>query len=159
MAVRIALNTFAFSSSSDVGIRSDGRFHREMRDDLQQVVLHDVANRADFLVELTAAADAEGFGHRHLHVIDVVAVPDRLEERIREAEVKQVLHRLLAEIVVDAIDGALRRSCDAALRSARGAEARSRPNGFSTTTLAPSAQPDSRSSSATAANKLGGSAK
>ena len=149
---------FTFSSRSDVRVGSDGRLHREMRDDLQQVVLDDVANRADFLVEFAAAADTEGLGHRHLHVVHVVAVPDRLEERVREAEEQQVLHRLLAEVVIDAIDGALvEAGCSASLSSS--AEARSRPNGFSTTTLAPSAQPDSRSLSATVANKLGGSAK
>ena len=76
-----------------------------MCDDLQQMVLHDVADRADFLVKLAAAADAEALGHRDLHVVDVVAVPDRLEERIRKAEEEQVLHRLLAEVVIDAIDG------------------------------------------------------
>ena len=34
----------------------------------------------------------------------MVAVPDRLEERVGEAEVEQVLHRLLAEVVIDAED-------------------------------------------------------
>src|SRR5690606_29687339 len=33
--------------------------------------------------------------------------PDRLEKRVRKPEVKQVLDRLLAEIVIDAIDVAL----------------------------------------------------
>ena len=51
--------------------------------------------------------DAEALGHRDLHVLDVVAVPDRLEERVGEAEVEDVLHRLLAEVVVDAEDALL----------------------------------------------------
>ena len=33
----------------------------------EQVVLHDVAQRADRLVELAAAPDAEVLGHRDLH--------------------------------------------------------------------------------------------
>src|SRR5215207_9912337 len=34
----------------------------------------------------------------------MVAVPQRLEHRVGEAEDEQVLHRLLAEVVVDAVD-------------------------------------------------------
>ncbi len=39
-----------------------------------------------------------------LHVVDVVAVPERLEDRVAEAQRDQVLDRLLAEVVVDAED-------------------------------------------------------
>jgi hypothetical protein len=69
------------------------------------VVLHDVADGADLVVEAAAALDAEGLGHGDLHALDVVAVPDRLEERIGEAEDHQVLDGFLAQIVVDAKDG------------------------------------------------------
>ena len=78
--------------------------HREMGDDLQQVVLDDIANRADLLVELPARQHAERFGHRDLDAVDVVAVPDRLEERVREPKEQQVLHGLLAEVVIDPED-------------------------------------------------------
>src|SRR6185437_5174166 len=44
-----------------------------------------------------------------LHAGDEVAVPDRLEERVGEAEIEQVLHRLLAEVVIDAEDAILRK--------------------------------------------------
>ena len=55
---------------------------------------------------ITAAAfDAEFLRHRDLHVLDVGAVPDRLDERVGKPEVEQVLHRLLAEEVIDAVDG------------------------------------------------------
>ncbi len=72
-----------------------------MGDDLQQVVLDDVANRADLLVELAPRLHAERLGHRDLDAVDEVAVPDRLEERVREPKEQQVLHGLLAEVVVD----------------------------------------------------------
>ena len=102
-----ARSTFIFSSriASDAG--ADGRLHRQDREHLQQVVLHHVAHGAEFLVEPAAALDAELLGHRDLHVLDVRAVPDRLDERVGEAEVEQVLHRLLAEEMVDAEDRAL----------------------------------------------------
>ena len=59
---------------------------------------------AGFLVELAATLDAEALGHRDLHVLDVVPVPDRLEERVRKPEVEDVLNRFLPEIVIDAED-------------------------------------------------------
>ena len=34
----------------------------------------------------------------------MIAVPERLEDRVVEAEAQQVLHRLLAEIVIDPVE-------------------------------------------------------
>ena len=96
------------------------RLHGQERHHLQQVILDHVANRAGLLVELAAPLDAEVLGHRDLDAGDVVAVPDRLEERVREAEIQQVLHRLLAQVMVDAEDRALVENLDAASDSARG---------------------------------------
>ena len=57
------------------------------------------------MIEVAAAAfHADGFGHRDLHVVDVAAVPDRLEDSVGEAERHDVLHGLFAEIVIDAVD-------------------------------------------------------
>ena len=87
------------------GIALVGRWlHREQRDDLEQVVLDHVAQTARAFVEAAALADAEALGHRHLNAGDVVAVPDRLEKRVRESEIEDVHDRLLSEIVVDAED-------------------------------------------------------
>ena len=55
--------------------------HRDQRHQLQQVVLDHVAGGADAVVVAGPAADADVLGHRDLHVVDVVAVPDRLEHR------------------------------------------------------------------------------
>ena len=68
------------------------------------MVLQDVADRADALVERAATLHVERLRHRHLHAADVVAVPHRLEERVREAEHEEILDRFLAEVVVDAED-------------------------------------------------------
>ena len=81
-----------------------GRFHRDERQDLEQVVLDDVAQRSDRVVEAPAVGDAEVLGHRDHHVRDVGAVPDRFQQRVREAQVGDVHHRLLAEEVVDPVD-------------------------------------------------------
>src|SRR6185369_7701536 len=50
---------------------------------------------------------AERLGHGDLNTGDVSMVPDRLEERVGKPEIEQVLHGLLAEVVVDAEDGFL----------------------------------------------------
>ena len=66
--------------------------------------MHDVANGADFFIECAAAFDAELLGHRDLHVLDVVAIPDRFQKSIGEAEIHKVLHRFLAKVVIDSKD-------------------------------------------------------
>ena len=71
------------------------------------MVLHDVAHRARLFIEPPATLHAERLGHRDLHVVDEVAVPDGLEDAVREAQDEDVLDGLLAQVVVDAEDLAL----------------------------------------------------
>ena len=78
--------------------------HGHEAQDLQQVVLDDVAHRADRVVEVTAVGDVEVLAHGDLHARDEVPVPDRLEDRVREAQVEDVLDRHLPEEVVDAVE-------------------------------------------------------
>jgi hypothetical protein len=54
-----------------------------------------------------AVLDAEALGHRDLDARDVVAVPDRLEDRVREAEVEELRDAELPEVVVDPVELAL----------------------------------------------------
>ena len=68
------------------------------------MVLDYVADRTRLLVERPAPVDAEALGHRDLDALDEVAIPDRLEERVAESKVEEVLDGLLTEIVVDAED-------------------------------------------------------
>ena len=84
------------------GLERDRLLHRRQGEQLQQVVLDDVACRADAVVVPGTTADADVLGHRDLHVVDVVGVPDGLVELVREPQRQDVLHRLLAEVVVDA---------------------------------------------------------
>ena len=63
-----------------------------------------VAKRAGRFVEAGALAEAQRLRHVDLHVIDEVAIPDRLEQAVGEPERENVLRRLLAEEVVDAKD-------------------------------------------------------
>src|SRR5208282_1021605 len=84
-----------------VRITARRRVHRQQRYYLQQVILHHVPNCADLFVEAATTPNAESFSHRYLDTIDEISVPDRLEECIGKAEIKQILYRLLAQIVVD----------------------------------------------------------
>ena len=56
------------------------------------------------LVEAGAALDPHRLGDRDLDVVDELPVPDRLEDAVREPQRQHVLHRLLAEVVVDPED-------------------------------------------------------
>ena len=78
--------------------------HEEQRQDLQHVVLHDVAHRTGRLVEATPLTDTQSLGDGDLHVVDPGPVPDGLEDRVGEAEREEVLHRLLGQVVVDPED-------------------------------------------------------
>ena len=79
------------------------RLHRRERQQLQQVILEHVADDARFLVILAALLDADVLRRRDLHVMNPLPIPDRLEDRVREAQHEHVLNGLLAEIVIDAI--------------------------------------------------------
>ncbi len=56
------------------------------------------------LVVAGAALDPDRLGDGDLDVVDELAVPDRLEDAVREPQREHVLDGLLAEVVVDAED-------------------------------------------------------
>ena len=87
-----------------VGVERRRRLHRQQRQQLEHVVLDQVAQRAGALVVAGAPPDPDVLGGSDLDVVDVVAVPDRLEQRVGEPQRHQVLDRLLAEVVVDPED-------------------------------------------------------
>jgi hypothetical protein len=80
------------------------RLGREQPDELEQVVLHDVAERPDGVVEAAPVLHAEVFGHGDLHALHPVAIPQRLEDGVAEPEEQDVQGRLLAEKVVNPED-------------------------------------------------------
>ena len=138
----MARRTRTFSSRSASASKAIGGSIATRREQLQQVVLEDVAARAGLLVERAAALDAEVLGHGDLHVVDVAPVPERLEDAVAEAEDEQVADRLLAQVVVDAVDLRLVEDAHDRVVELRAADSRSWPNGFSTTMRAqPSRSP------------------
>ena len=85
-------------------VEADRRLHRDQRQQLKQMVRHHVAERAGGVVEAAAMADADLLVDGDLHMVDVIAIPDRLEHAVGEAQHQDVLHRFLAEIVIDPVD-------------------------------------------------------
>ena len=100
----MACSTFTFSLRTGVGFVADRRFHGRDHQQLQQMILEHVADDAGRVVVAGAAADVDFLGHGDLHVVDVVAIPDRLEDRVGEPQHEQVLNRFFAEVVIDAVD-------------------------------------------------------
>jgi hypothetical protein len=96
--------TLFFSSLMAGRFECGGGLHGHEAQDLEEMGDHHVLEGTRGLVEGDAVVDPEGLGHVDLHVVDVVAVPDGLEEAVGEAEGQDVLGRLLAEEVVDAED-------------------------------------------------------
>ena len=80
------------------------RLHHDERHHLEQMGDDHVFVGAGALVEVGALVEAEGLRDVDLDVVDEVAVPDRLEQAVGEAEGQDVLRGLLAEEVVDAKD-------------------------------------------------------
>ncbi len=68
---------------------------------------HHVAIGTGRFVEARALIETKGFRHIDLHVVDEVAVPDRLEQAVGEPERQDVLRRLFAEEMIDSEDPVL----------------------------------------------------
>lgn len=81
-------------------------------------VLHDISNDAKFVKVAASAFCAEWllendlshisfatipalYATPYLHVVDMISVPGRTEEFVSESQDEDVLHHLLAEIVID----------------------------------------------------------
>ncbi len=79
-------------------------FHRDQAEYLQQVVLEHVPECAGLVVVVATGPDTERFGGGDLDVVDIARIPERLEQRVGEPGHEQVLHALLAEVVVDPED-------------------------------------------------------
>ena len=80
------------------------RLHRGRGQHLHQVVHNHVAQRSHGVVEVAAVLYPEALRHRDLHRRDVLPVPQRLEDRVGEAQVEDLDEPHLPEEVVDPVE-------------------------------------------------------
>src|SRR5579863_4488834 len=90
--------------ANGIRVKRRKRLHADGGHYLQQMVLNHVAQRARFLVVGPAPLYSDRFGGGNLHAANVTPVPEGLKDAIAESKCKDVLHRLFAEVVIDAID-------------------------------------------------------
>jgi hypothetical protein len=79
------------------------------RQQLQHMVLDHVAQRARAVIKADPAFKADRFRDGDLDMVDMRRVPQRFEQDIGKAQRQQVLHRFLAEIVIDPEGAVLRK--------------------------------------------------
>ena len=87
-----------------LGVQRRRGLHGHEPQDLEEVGHDHVAVGARLVVEAPPPLDRQRLGHIDLHVADVLAVPQRLEQAIGETEGQDVVDRLLAEEVVNPED-------------------------------------------------------
>src|SRR5262245_38668879 len=68
------------------------------------MILNHVAQHPSGVVVAAAAFDPDRLGVGDLHVIDIPAVPYRLEYSVGKTKDQKVLNRLFPEVMVDAVD-------------------------------------------------------
>src|SRR5678815_5461050 len=73
------------------------------------MVFDHVADRPSIVVELPPALDPELLCHCDLHTLDVIPVPDRLQETVREAKEQKIENGLFTKVVVDTKDSRFRK--------------------------------------------------
>ena len=76
-------------------------FHRRYHHQLEQMILEHVAQDTRLVVIPTSTPNLDFFGYGDLDVIDVIAIPNRLEDRISETQHQDVLDGFFAQIMVD----------------------------------------------------------
>ena len=77
---------FYFFVTDTIGAQVHRRLHCDKTKKLEQMVLHHVAQGARPLVKTGATLNPQRFGGRDLHVIDVMRVPERCENRVCEPQ-------------------------------------------------------------------------
>ena len=84
-----------------------GGLHRHQTQQLHQVVLHHIAQLPDTVVVSPATFYAHLLGHRNLYVINATLVPLRIDKPVGKPKHQQVLHGLLTEVMINAVDVSL----------------------------------------------------
>ena len=65
------------------------------------MILHHIANRTSLIVKHSAALNSEILGHGDLHVFDMYAVQQWLQEGVCEPRKEHAVHWPLAKVMID----------------------------------------------------------
>src|SRR5258706_1614355 len=90
--------------ANSIRVFTGGSIHREEGDQLQQMILHHIADRTGLFVKFPSTRHTKILSHRDLHTLDVIPVPDRIEKRVREAEIEYILYWFLSKIMINPKD-------------------------------------------------------
>src|SRR5277367_6211233 len=86
------------------GVEGGGRLDGNEGSELQHMALDHVAKRAGGFIKPATPLNTKRFRCGDLDAVNIVAVPQRLENAIAETKNQQILDSVLAEIVIDAVD-------------------------------------------------------
>jgi hypothetical protein len=68
------------------------------------MILNHIADGAGLIVECPAALNSEGFRHGYLYALDLITVPERLQNCILEAQEDHVSDCPFPQVMIDAED-------------------------------------------------------
>src|SRR6476620_113661 len=68
------------------------------------MVRHHVAKRTGLILIIAPMLAPETFGHRNLHMVNVPAIPNWLENAVAESKHENVLDCFFTQIMIDAIN-------------------------------------------------------
>lgn len=87
-----------------IGMDGSRLLHCHQRQNLQQMILHHIANDSEFVEISAATLRAERFLEGNENRRDVLTIPCRVEELIAESDGHQVLHHFLAQVMVNTVE-------------------------------------------------------
>ena len=98
------MQDFGLFVAHRVGFERNRRLHGRQSQELKKMIRYHVAQRACRLVKCSTMFHTDGLGRGDLHVVDVRAVPEWLDDAVREPEHHHVLNGFFTEVVVDTVD-------------------------------------------------------
>ena len=102
---RNCLEYFYFLIADGFAVISNRRLHCQVRNQLEKVILDDIPDSTSTFVETSPALNTEVFRHRNLPALDIVPIPERFHEGIRETEDQHVVYGFLPEIMINPENG------------------------------------------------------
>src|SRR4029077_10502197 len=68
------------------------------------MILNHIADCAGLIIERASALNSKVLRHSNLYALDLIAVPERFQNRILEADEDHVVHRPFSQVMIDAED-------------------------------------------------------